>query len=90
MTKIENKKLIGIIGFTAIAAVLTLSMVAVGLQSQLAEAAAANKGGVAFDDLEIRVDHSIYGNGTISQEIPIAYYHFKSSNFNEWGANLTL
>jgi len=89
-TRMENKKLVGIMGFAAIAAVLTLSMVAVGFQSQLAEAAAANKGGVAYDDIEIRVTPAIAPTGTVSQSVPIVEYYFKSSNFNEWGANLIL
>jgi len=86
----KNKTLFGVVGFAAIAAILSLSMVAVSLQNQLAEAEAANKGGYAYDAVEIRVDPVITGNGSISQSEPIAYYHFKSSNYNEWGANLIL
>ena len=65
-------------------------MVAFSFHSQLAEAEAANKGGFAYDATEIRVTPLISENGTISQAEPIAYYHFKSSNFNEWGADLVL
>ena len=71
-------------GFAAIAAVLTVSMMAFSFQSQLAEAAAANKGGFATD----QVDAVAYNPDTVSPTADlIAWYHFKSSNFNEWGAN---
>lgn len=84
MTKIENKKFVGIIGFAAIAAVLTVSMVAFSFQSQLAEAAAANKGGFATD----QVDAVAYNPDNLNSTAQlVAWHHFKSSNFNEWGAN---
>ena len=82
-TTLTNKKVFGIIGFAAIAAVLSLSMVAVSLQGQLAEAAPANKGGYATDIVEMA-----FNTTTVSTDpIEVADYYFKSSNFNEWGVN---
>ena len=88
-TTITNKKVIGIVGFAAIAAVLSLSMVAVSLQGQLAEAAAANKGGYATDTVEMIFD---LNPSEVNPDLPTApvevvSYYFKSSNFNEWGVN---
>jgi len=84
-SKIENKKLFGMIGFVAIAAVLTLGMVAISLQSQLAEAEAANKGGFATNQVQPIFDAS--PENVPNEPTLIAWYHFKSSNYNEWGAN---
>jgi len=81
--RIVNKQLVGIMGFAAIAAVLTVSMVAVSFQSQLAEAAAANKGGYATDIVEMAFDPS----DVPTEAQVVANYYFKSSNFNEWGVN---
>ncbi|MDH3617858.1 MAG: hypothetical protein OEM89_03925 [Nitrosopumilus sp.] len=85
MNNNDNKKFLGIMGFAAIAAILTLGMVAVSMQSQLADAAAANKGGFATNQVQPIFDAT--PTDVPAEPTLIAWYHFKSSNYNDWGAN---
>jgi len=89
-TTTKNRKL-GVLGFAAIAAVIAVGIFTVNFQMQLADAEAANKGGYATQILEIRVNaEDVIGISPVSYQTPLAEYYFKSSNYNEWGANFLL
>jgi len=75
----ENRRAVGIFGFVALVAVLTVSMLAVNLTSQpaVADHIAANKGGGYYGQLSVGI---MTTDETVMDDAHLASFQIKSND----------
>jgi hypothetical protein len=87
--KMENRRAIGTLGFVALVAVLTVSMLAVNLTSQpaVADHIASNKGGGYYGQLSVGI---MTTDETVMDDAHLASFQIKSSDKGDWLVDMAM